>query len=82
MPHKFTRFRLQNLICPSIRLCVSAGEALPPHVMKKWREHTGTIILDGIGSTEALHIFISNRADDFKPGTSGRLVAGYDAKIF
>jgi benzoate-CoA ligase family protein len=65
----------------SIRLCVSAGEALPPHVMKKWREHTGTIILDGIGSTEALHIFISNRADDFKPGTSGRLVTGYDAKI-
>ncbi len=65
----------------SIRLCVSAGEALPLHIMKKWRELTGTLILDGIGSTEALHIFISNRLDDFKPGTSGRLVAGYDAKI-
>ena len=65
----------------SIRLCVSAGEALPPHVMRKWLEHTGTLILDGIGSTEALHIFISNRTDDFKLGTSGRLVAGYDAKI-
>jgi benzoate-CoA ligase family protein len=65
----------------SIRLCVSAGEALPAHIFHKWRELTGTVILDGIGSTEALHIFISNRADDVKPGTSGRVVPGYDAKI-
>ena len=65
----------------SIRLCVSAGEALPPHIFQKWRDLTGTVILDGIGSTEALHIFITNRIDDIKPGTSGRVVAGYDAKI-
>jgi benzoate-CoA ligase family protein len=65
----------------SIRLCVSAGEALPAHISKKWRDLTGTLILDGIGSTEALHIFISNRLNDLKFGTSGRLVPGYDAKI-
>ena len=64
----------------SIRACVSAGEALPPHIMEKWRELTGSPILDGIGSTEALHIFISSRDDDFKFGTSGRVVAGYEAK--
>jgi benzoate-CoA ligase family protein len=65
----------------SIRLCVSAGEALPAHVFERWRERTGTVILDGIGSTEALHIFISNRTDDIRAGTSGRIVPGYDAKI-
>jgi benzoate-CoA ligase family protein len=65
----------------SIRLCVSAGEALPPHILAHWRERTGTDILDGIGSTEALHIFISNRVGDIRPGTSGQVVPGYDAKI-
>ena len=65
----------------SIRLCVSAGEALPAHILKKWKELTGTLILEGIGSTEVLHIFISNRVDDSKPGTSGRLVPGYEARI-
>ncbi len=65
----------------SIRLCVSAGEALPQHIFRKWRDFTGAAILDGVGSTEALHIFISNSADDVRPGTSGRVVPGYDAKI-
>jgi benzoate-CoA ligase family protein len=65
----------------SIRRCVSAGEALPAHVFERWRTLTGTVILDGIGSTEALHIFISNRVDDLAPGTSGRAVPGYDARI-
>ncbi|MGP0095166.1 MAG: benzoate-CoA ligase family protein [Xanthobacteraceae bacterium] len=65
----------------SIRLCVSAGEALPPHIFRRWRDLTSTIILDGIGSTEALHIFITNRIGDMKPGTNGRVVPGYDAKI-
>lgn len=65
----------------SIRLCVSAGEALPAHIHEKWKDLTKVLILDGVGSTEALHIFISNRVEDFKPGTSGRLVPGYDAKI-
>lgn len=65
----------------SIKLCVSAGEALPPEVFNKWLEKTDLQILDGIGSTEALHIFISNRAGDTRPGTSGKLVPGYEAKI-
>jgi benzoate-CoA ligase family protein len=65
----------------SVRLCVSAGEALPPRIFQKWRDLTGTVILDGIGSTEALHIFITNRMDEIKPGTSGRVVPGYSAKI-
>jgi benzoate-CoA ligase family protein len=65
----------------SLRLCVSACEALPVTLFQKWRELTRTVILDGIGSTEALHIFISNRIDDIKLGASGRLVPGYDARI-
>lgn len=65
----------------SLRLCVSAGEALPAEIFRRWRERTGLTILDGIGSTELLHIFISNREDDYKPGTSGRLVPGYEARI-
>ncbi|MCP4328494.1 MAG: benzoate-CoA ligase family protein [Alphaproteobacteria bacterium] len=64
-----------------VRICVSAGEALPADVFRRWREKTGLVILDGIGSTEALHIFISNRPDDLKPGTSGRAVPGYDAEV-
>ncbi len=65
----------------SLRFCVSAGEALPGHILRRWREKTGIAILDGIGSTEAGHIFISNRLDDVKPGTSGRIVPGYGARI-
>ena len=65
----------------SIRLCVSAGEPLPEHLFHKWRERTRTLIIEGLGSTEALHIFISNRVDDPKPGTAGQIVAGYEAKI-
>lgn len=65
----------------SIRWCVSAGEALPADIFRRWKERTGLVILDGIGSTEALHIFISNRGDDVRPGTSGRVVPGYQARI-
>jgi benzoate-CoA ligase family protein len=65
----------------SIRYCVSAGEALPADILRRWREATGTTILDGIGSTELLHIFISNLPDDVKPGTSGHVVPGYEARI-
>ena len=65
----------------SVRLCVSAGEALPADIFNRWREETGLIILDGIGSTEALHIFISNRVDDIMPGSSGRVVPGYQLQI-
>ena len=65
----------------SVRLCVSAGEALPAHIFHRWRERTGTVILDGIGSTEALHMFISNTPEDIRPGTTGRAVPGYEARI-
>jgi len=65
----------------SIRFCVSAGEALPADIFRRWKEKTGTIILDGIGSTEALHIFLSNRPEEQRPGTSGRVVPGYEARI-
>jgi benzoate-CoA ligase family protein len=65
----------------SVRYCVSAGEALPAEIFRRWKEATGLVILDGIGSTEALHIFISNRPGDVKPGTSGSVVPGYQARI-
>jgi len=65
----------------SVRYCVSAGEALPANVFARWKDLTGLTILDGIGSTEALHIFISNRPGEAMPGTSGREVTGYEAKI-
>ena len=65
----------------SLRYCVSAGEALPPGMFHRWKERTGLDILDGIGSTEALHMFLSNRPGDVRPGTSGLPVSGYDAAI-
>ena len=65
----------------SIRACVSAAEALPADIFRRWKDKTGTVILDGIGSTECLHIFIGNRLDDYRPGTSGRPVPGYEIKI-
>ena len=65
----------------SVRCCVSAGEALPADIFRRWQEKTNTLILDGIGSTEALHIFISNTLADHRPGTSGKPVPGYRVKI-
>jgi len=65
----------------SVRTCVSAGEALPADILRRWREKFNVDILDGIGSTEILHIFISNRAGEVKPGSSGKLVPGYEALI-
>jgi len=64
-----------------LRRCVTGGEALPPEMFKKWKELTGGIAQDGIGSTEALHIYISNRFDDIKPGASGKPVPGYECRI-
>ena len=63
------------------RRCVSAGEALPPDVGRRWSERYGVDILDGLGSTEMLHIFLSNRPGDVKYGTSGKAVPGYDVKL-
>ena len=65
----------------SIRCAVSAGEALPAPLWERFQERFGIEILDGIGSTEMLHIFISNRPEDVKPGSSGKLVPGYEARI-
>jgi len=65
----------------SLRLAVSAGETLPAAVFEEWTRKTGKPILDGIGSTEMLHIFISNTADDARPGVTGRPIAGYEAKV-
>jgi 2-aminobenzoate-CoA ligase len=65
----------------SLRLAVSAGETLPAPVFEDWTRKTGKTILDGIGSTEMLHIFITNRIGDAAAGTTGRPVTGYEAKI-
>src|ERR1700735_3908638 len=65
----------------SLRLAVSAGETLPAPVFESWTKKTGKTILDGIGSTEMLHIFISNRTGSAAAGTTGTPVAGYEAKI-
>lgn len=64
-----------------LRLCVSAGEALPEDIGKRWKERAGTDILDGIGSTEMLHIFVSNRPGNIRYGTSGTPVPGYEAML-
>jgi 2-aminobenzoate-CoA ligase len=65
----------------SLRLAVSAGETLPAPVFENWTRKTGKTILDGIGSTELLHIFITNRVGDAVAGTTGQPVSGYEAKI-
>lgn len=65
----------------SLRAAVSAGETLPAPVYDAWIEKTGKPMLDGIGATEMLHIFISNRFDDHKPACTGKPVTGYEAKI-
>jgi 4-hydroxybenzoate-CoA ligase len=64
-----------------LRRCISAGEALPADIGTRWKSIVGVDILDGIGSTEMLHIFISNYPDDIRYGTSGKPVPGYDARI-
>ena len=65
----------------SLRAAVSAGETLPAPVYHDWKEKTGKPMLDGIGATEMLHIFISNRFDDHQPACTGKPVTGYEAKI-
>jgi 4-hydroxybenzoate-CoA ligase len=64
-----------------LRRCISAGEALPESVGNRWRQTVGVDILDGIGSTEMLHIFLSNRPDRLRYGTSGVPVPGYEVRI-
>jgi benzoate-CoA ligase len=73
--------REQPLNCSSLRLCVSAGEALPAHLGEEWEKTFGVKVLDGIGSTEMQHMFISNREDRLRYGSSGQLVTGYEARL-
>jgi 4-hydroxybenzoate-CoA ligase len=64
-----------------LRTCISAGEPLPEHVGQRWRDKVGVDILDGIGSTEMLHIFLSNRPGDIRYGATGKAVPGYELRI-
>ncbi|MBI4565395.1 MAG: benzoate-CoA ligase family protein [Planctomycetes bacterium] len=65
----------------SLRVCLSAGEYLPPELYQRWKGLFKAEILNGIGSAEMFHIYISNRLGDVKPGSLGKLVPGYEAKI-
>ena len=69
----------RDLSC--LRLCTSAGEALPRELYERWRSTYGVEVLDGIGSSEAYHIYISNRPGRVRPGSTGELVPGYDAHL-
>jgi len=65
----------------SLRMCLSAGEALPPELHRRWQQTFGVELLDGIGSAEMFHIYISNVPGEVVPGSLGRLVPGYEARI-
>jgi len=65
----------------NLRICTSAGEALPADIGKRWTERTGVEILDGIGSTEMLHIFLSNRPGEVRYGSTGKPVPGYQVRL-
>jgi benzoate-CoA ligase len=65
----------------SLRLCSSAGEALPRDIGERWTRHFGCEIIDGIGSTEMLHVFLSNRPGDVRYGTTGKPVPGYEIEL-
>jgi benzoate-CoA ligase family protein len=69
----------QDLSC--LRLCTSAGEALPRELYERWRAAFGVEVLDGIGSSEAYHIYISNRPGRVRPGSVGQVVPGYSARV-
>lgn len=71
----------RQLDCSSLRLCVSAGEALPAHLGEEWEREFGVQLLDGIGSTEMLHMFMSNHENDLRYGSSGRMLDGYEARL-
>jgi 2-aminobenzoate-CoA ligase len=73
--------KLDGADLSSLRRCVSAGEALPRATWEAWRDRTGLRIIDGIGSTEMLHIFVAAADDDIRPGSTGRPVPGYEAAV-
>jgi len=65
----------------TLRACISAGEHLPQATWRAWKERTGIAIIDGIGSTEMMHIFVSAAGDDIRPGSTGKAVPGYEATV-
>ncbi|MCK6446017.1 MAG: benzoate-CoA ligase family protein [Planctomycetes bacterium] len=73
--------RIADADLTSLRICLSAGEALPAQLYQEWKARTNVEILDGIGSAEMFHIYISNREGDVKLGSLGKIVPGYDARI-
>jgi benzoate-CoA ligase len=73
--------RTGQLDCSSLRMCVSAGEALPAQLGREWQKVFGVELLDGIGSTELLHMFMSNRETSVRYGSSGQLIDGYEARL-
>ena len=73
--------RMESANFKSLRVCLSAGEALPPKLYQEWKDRTGVEILDGIGSAEMFHIYISNRFGDVKAASLGKIVPGYEAEI-
>jgi 2-aminobenzoate-CoA ligase len=73
--------KIQEYDISSLRKCVSAGETLPLKVWQDWFDATGLKIIDGIGATEMLHIFISSNEENMKPGATGKAITGYEAKI-
>lgn len=85
VPTFLTAFLAAGVVTPShlasLRRCISGGEALPDELQRRWREVASVPITDGIGSTETLHIYLSNTVDDVRPNSSGRAVPGYDARI-
>lgn len=81
VPTLFGSMLVNEGVINGVRLCISAGEALPAEIFHRWQKRFNLDILDGIGSTEITHIFISNIQDNIRPGSTGKLVPGYDARI-
>ena len=86
VPSLYTALLSHHRICKGagsdrLRICVSAGEALPAHIGERWRDAVGVDVLDGLGSTEMLQTFLSNRPGDIRYGSSGKPVPGYDVRI-
>ena len=73
--------KAKELDLSCLRFCTTAGEALPVNIYNRWQDTFGVPLVDGIGTTEVFHMYISNRPDDVKIGSLGRLVPGYEAKI-
>jgi len=85
VPTFYAQFLASGLLsrkdAPRLRRCISAAEALPPELHREWLAVTGVPIMEGIGSTEAGHIYISNRVDDIRPGVTGKPIPGYQVRL-